>query len=265
MPLRRSRIFIRLKPRGAAGSGAKTTTVDSGHSIGGHSIRFAGGRACSGVVAPGAKPSACGDRSPPGPAAGGILPFPGAEPMFSTACGAVCEPAPDAAGAGSHCGGSAAGGKASFGGPASRSSARTEQAGSAAGGAASNACGSALLSGADSIFSSACGAISGRTIGRRETPVSRRAMAPDGVWPAASTLAGLHDPPSQSSPSHSCFPHLICRASPEIFPTRREDGRGDRRRQNRGSGRARARSSPRGRPPSGSRATSRHRPRAAPR
>src|SRR5208283_5057987 len=45
-----------------------------------------------------------------------------------------------------------------------------------------------------------------RAMGRRKTPVFRRAMGPDGVWPAASKPAGWHDHKSESPTTHSCFP-----------------------------------------------------------
>src|SRR5271166_6095270 len=54
----------------------------------------------------------------------------------------------------------------------------------------------------------------GGAIGRRETPVFRRAMAPDGVWPAASGQVGLHDRHRKPASIHSCFPHPIRRHSP---------------------------------------------------
>ena len=49
--------------------------------------------------------------------------------------------------------------------------------------------------------------------------------ATDGVWPAASKPAGLHDHKSEPSTTHSCFPHLIRRASPDTFPASRRRGR----------------------------------------
>ena len=55
----------------------------------------------------------------------------------------------------------------------------------------------------------------GGAIGRRKTPVVRRVMAPDGVWPAAAAQGGLHDrrrEPSRSRPllsaPHPAFGHL---------------------------------------------------------
>ena len=41
----------------------------------------------------------------------------------------------------------------------------------------------------------------------------------DGVLPAASKPAGLHDHKREPSTTHSCFPHPIRRASPATFPT----------------------------------------------
>jgi len=49
----------------------------------------------------------------------------------------------------------------------------------------------------------------GGAIGRRETPVSRRAMAPDGVWPAAATQVGLQQRQRKPAKRRPCFPHPI--------------------------------------------------------
>jgi len=65
----------------------------------------------------------------------------------------------------------------------------------------------------------------GGPIGRRKTPVFRRPMGPDGVWPAASKPAGLHDHKNEPSTTHSCLPHPIRRASPDTFPTSWRRGR----------------------------------------
>jgi len=63
----------------------------------------------------------------------------------------------------------------------------------------------------------------GGAIGRRKTPVVRRAMAPDGVWPVASGQVGLRDRHRKPASIHSCFPHPIRRyAAPS--PLRGEGG-----------------------------------------
>ena len=56
-------------------------------------------------------------------------------------------------------------------------------------------------------FSSFAG--EGGAIGRRKTPVFRRAMAPDGVWPAAATLGRIARPSPRAFNETSCFPHPI--------------------------------------------------------
>src|SRR5271166_2261060 len=66
----------------------------------------------------------------------------------------------------------------------------------------------------------------GGAVGRRETPVSRRAMAPDGVWPAAAAQGGLHDRRRQPSPyrpllsaPHPAFGHIPAFAEKGNPPT----------------------------------------------
>ncbi len=55
----------------------------------------------------------------------------------------------------------------------------------------------------------------------------RRAMAPDGAWPAAVTLVGLHDRRTEPSSSHPCFPHPIRPSGPPS--ALREEGGAPRR------------------------------------
>ena len=54
----------------------------------------------------------------------------------------------------------------------------------------------------------------GGAIGRRKTPVVRRAMAPDGVWAAASGQVGLQGRHREPFIDGSCSPHPIRRHSP---------------------------------------------------
>ena len=115
--------------------------------------------------------------------------------------------------------------------------------------------GAAPFSGANSIFSSACGAISGRSAGGAIGGRLRGRMDPA----AARSERCAPSTPSGNRPrarARSCASASTGRGS------RRGAGR---RRRSHGSGRARARSSRRGRPPEGSRATWRYRRRAAPR
>src|SRR5271157_4979220 len=51
----------------------------------------------------------------------------------------------------------------------------------------------------------------GGAIGRRKTPVFRRAMAPDGVWPTATTPDGLHERYRELAVQAPCFTHPIRR------------------------------------------------------
>src|ERR1700691_2707882 len=59
-----------------------------------------------------------------------------------------------------------------------------------------------------------------RAAGCANTHPARRG----GVWPAASTSAGLHERRSEHSPAFSCFPRPIRRASPDTFPASRRRG-----------------------------------------
>jgi hypothetical protein len=59
-----------------------------------------------------------------------------------------------------------------------------------------------------------------RTAGCANAHPARRG----GVWPAASTSAGLQERRSEHSPAFSCFPHPIRRASPDTFPASRRRG-----------------------------------------
>ena len=54
----------------------------------------------------------------------------------------------------------------------------------------------------------------GGAIGRRKTPVIRRAMAPDGVRPTASAQVGLRDCQREPSSDQPCFPHPIRPSGP---------------------------------------------------